>query len=356
MAVFSSVRWAAIGAAVTIAVVGGGLLANGSSNPEKPLVPQGITPPYADDAPFHAITPVRALDTRRSTAISNATYRLVVEGTIATINSDGSTTNQSVVPTSATGVAINLTVTEGRKNGGYGFVTAFPCNATSDSVPNASSLNFENNIDIANALSVKTSFNGSVCFYVYGEADLIVDIAGYYDDERLEVLEGDYADNDDEYTLVFPIDRNYYNFTYSGTHGGNTSMQLSLQNGTGRVGFDVPGFIDDWSNDSLTARRLTSIRLCFPTGAFSSGGYISKVEIFASGSSTAIDTESLTNTALTAGQCELFPIIASGLVDDSDYYSYRVELTIADTAGSDGDVLIGNVVATFETYSFVPSL
>jgi hypothetical protein len=50
-------------------------------------------------------------------------------------------------------------------------------------------LNFENGVDIANALNVTTSSNGSICLYVYGTADLIVDIAGYYADH----------DHDDRY-------------------------------------------------------------------------------------------------------------------------------------------------------------
>jgi hypothetical protein len=81
-------------------------------------------------------------------------------------------------------VALNITVTEGQKNGQYGFVTAFPCKSDSDTPPNASSLNFESKVDIANAMNVTTSANGSICLYVYGTADLIVDIAGYYTDHN----------------------------------------------------------------------------------------------------------------------------------------------------------------------------
>ena len=92
--------------------------------------------------------------------------------------------SRTVVPTDASAVAINLTVTGGRKNGNYGFVTAYPCTTSSDTPPNASSLNFENGVDIANALNVTTSANGSICLYVYGTADLIVDIAGYYADHN----------------------------------------------------------------------------------------------------------------------------------------------------------------------------
>ena len=105
---------------------------------------------------------------------------MVIEGIITT--ADG--TSQQVVPTDASAVAINITATSTRKNGDYGYVNVFPCTANSDSAPNTSSLNFENGIDIANALNVTTSANGSICLYVFGTADLLVDVAGYYVDHN----------------------------------------------------------------------------------------------------------------------------------------------------------------------------
>jgi hypothetical protein len=126
------------------------------------------------------------LDTRNTTEVTNGTLRLTVEGSVNVVGEAGSRT---VVPTDATAVAVNLTVTGGRKNGNYGYVTAYPCTSTADPAPNASSLNFENGVDIANALNITTSSNGSICLYVYGTADLIVDIAGYYADH----------DHDDRY-------------------------------------------------------------------------------------------------------------------------------------------------------------
>ena len=158
-------RWAAVGATCAVALGAGGF---------------GVV-----NAVFVPVSPIRVLDTRDSAEITNGTRRLVVEGAITV--ADGS--SQLVVPSAASAVAINVTATSTRKNGGYGFVTVFPCVADSDAVPNASSLNFENGVDIANALSVTTSSNGSICLYVYGTADLIVDVAGYYVDH----------DHDDRY-------------------------------------------------------------------------------------------------------------------------------------------------------------
>jgi hypothetical protein len=161
-------RWAAIGAACAV-TLGGSTLG---------IVQASVS--SGDRAVYVPITPVRVLDTRAGTPITNTTLKVVVEGSINLPS--GST--QVVVPVDASAVALNITVTEGQKNGQYGFVTAFPCTSDTDTPPNASSLNFESNVDIANAMNVTTSANGSICLYVYGTADLIVDIAGYYTDHN----------------------------------------------------------------------------------------------------------------------------------------------------------------------------
>jgi len=161
-------RWAAIGAACAV-TLGGGTLG---------IVQAAVS--TGDRAVYVPISPVRVLDTRAVTPITNGTLKVVVEGAINLPS--GST--QVVVPVDASAVALNITVTEGQKNGQYGFVTAFPCTSDTDTPPNASSLNFESNVDIANAMNVTTSANGSICFYVYGTADLIIDIAGYYTDHN----------------------------------------------------------------------------------------------------------------------------------------------------------------------------
>ena len=173
-------RWAAIGAACAVALGAGGF---GVVNA---VVSSG------ERSVFVPVSPIRVLDTRDSTEIANGTRRLVVEGQITL--ADGS--SSVVVPSAASAVAINVTATSTRKNGAYGFVTVFPCVSDGDGVPNASSLNFETGVDIANALSVSTSANGSICMYVYGTADLIVDVAGYYVDH----------DHDDRYYTEAEVD------------------------------------------------------------------------------------------------------------------------------------------------------
>ena len=161
-------RWAAFGAACAVALGAGGFgVVNASIS-------------NGDRAIYMPIAPIRVLDTRSSTKVVDSTLRLVVEGVITIAYG----TSQQVVPMEASAVAINVTVTSTRKNAGYGFVTIFPCVSNRDTVPDASSLNFEDGIDIANALNVATSSNGSICFYVHGSADLLVDVTGYYADHN----------------------------------------------------------------------------------------------------------------------------------------------------------------------------
>ena len=161
-------RWAAIGAACAVSLGAGGF----------GLVSASVS--SGDRAVYVPVTPIRVLDTRQSSKVVNETVRLLIEGIITT--ADG--VSQEIVPTDASAVAINVTATSTGKNGDHGYVTAFSCTSDTDVAPNTSSVNFENGIDVANALNVTTSANGSICLYVFGAADLLVDVAGYYADHN----------------------------------------------------------------------------------------------------------------------------------------------------------------------------
>ena len=338
-------RWAAIGAAVAVTLGGGGLfVANAADS--------------TSDSLFHPVTPVRVMDTRvGGTAVVNTTVKLDLEGTIATYNADGSTTNTEIVPDSATSVAINLTVTGGLKNGDYGFVTAFPCTATTDTPPTASSLNFENRVDIANALNVTTSSSGEVCFNVYGTAHLIVDVAGYYDDSRIDAIEtdvsaieNDYIDNDSDLTFMFPIYDSVYNLLYGGTITPDISnMQVDLTNGVGGVGFDIPAFPSSMGQ-LLYGYRLKSVQICIPANGNAQGGYISDVQIHRGGTSAQMhDFASVASTVwASSADCEPWTLPEGSRVGSN---VHRVAIVISDTSGFDGDVSIQSVRATFEPYS-----
>ena len=333
-------RWAAIGAAVAVALGGGGLfVANAADS--------------TSDSLYHAVTPVRVMDTRvGGGAAVTGTVKLDLEGTIATYNADGSTTNTEVVPDSASAVAINLTVTSGQKNGDYGFVTAFPCTATTDAVPTASSLNFENRIDVANALNVTTSSSGEICLNVYGTAHLIIDVAGYYDDNRIDAIAADYLDNDASITMTYQANGNLYNLLYGGTIASDDFlMQATLTNGVGGVGFDIPSSISSMGT-VFSAYRLSSIQICIPANGNSDGGYISDVAIYKGGANTEMYDFTSLNAAdwASSANCETWTIPENFRVTSN---VHRLAIVINDDIGTNGDVKIQLIRATFEPYSTI---
>jgi hypothetical protein len=115
---------------------------------------------------FTPQVPDRILDTRGSDPVgeldgSGDAYVLQVTG--------------GDVPASATAVALNVTVVDGQANDFGGFVTVFPCGTR----PDASNLNFVGGQTVPNSVIAPLSSSGTVCLYVYGQADLLVDVSGH---------------------------------------------------------------------------------------------------------------------------------------------------------------------------------
>jgi hypothetical protein len=228
-------RWAAIGAAcaVTLGAGGFGVVNAVVSSGEKSV--------------YVPVSPIRVLDTRGGTTLSGGTHRLVVEGLITV--TDGS--SQQIVPTEATAIAINVTATSTRKNGDYGYVTVYPCTSDADTPPNASSLNFETDVDIANALNVTTSANGSICLYVFGTADLIVDIAGYFTDHnhddryftKAEVVDALSEKSDSVDLVQLPVPNGAISIDDSGDSGAFSSIAI------GSNGNPVVSYLDNEFGD-----------------------------------------------------------------------------------------------------------
>jgi serine protease len=76
-------------------------------------------------------------------------------------------------------VAMNVTVVEGKDKGGYGFVPVYPCASASTPVPDASNLNFAGGQTVPNSVLAPLSADGYVCFSVYGDTHLLVDVSAY---------------------------------------------------------------------------------------------------------------------------------------------------------------------------------
>jgi hypothetical protein len=79
------------------------------------------------------------------------------------------------IPIGASAVALNVTVVDTKAPSSGGYVTVYPCGVR----PNSSNLNFLDGQTMANSVMMPMSDSGDVCFYVYGIANLIVDVNGY---------------------------------------------------------------------------------------------------------------------------------------------------------------------------------
>ncbi len=190
-------RWAAVGAAVAVAVGAGGLMT------------ASATVSSGQRAVFVPITPCRVMDTRpspetvgtRSTPIgANETYTIPVLGV------NGNCT----IPADAVGLSLNVTVIAPSASS---FLTVFPPDATK---PTASNLNWTaNQAPVPNAVTTDISSDGKVSFYnLAGAVNVAADIVGYYVDHN----------HDDRYYTKAEADDRHLGF-------GNTLSSADTRDG-----------------------------------------------------------------------------------------------------------------------------
>ena len=143
--------------------------------------PVEVTPSITPFAIIPLDSPKRIVDTRASGGRFGSSSSSGVS--VRRVQVAGALTYQGAVtglPSSGIGaVAMNVTVVDGRDQAGYGFVTVFPCASTSTPVPDASNLNFSGGQTVPNAVLAPLSSDGYVCFSVYGDAHLLVDISAW---------------------------------------------------------------------------------------------------------------------------------------------------------------------------------
>jgi len=123
---------------------------------------------------FHSLAPQRLIDSRPTGQTVDAQFQalgLRAAGTTTQLQITG----RGGVPTYATSVALNVTVT-GAQDGGY--VTVYPCGSP---LPNASNLNFSAGQTIPNLVISKIGTGGKVCLFTSATTDIIADVNGYFD-------------------------------------------------------------------------------------------------------------------------------------------------------------------------------
>lgn len=241
-------RWAAIGAAVAVAVGAGGVVRWAAADSSAP-------------SSFVAVTPVRVLDTRDPTNlglagpfVSPAAQDLTVTGEIFT-----SSGPRTVVPAGATGVVLNVTVVQPTL---AGFVSVRPADAPG--APATSSLNFEAGVTQPNAVTVQVPISGpdagkiEIAYDAYGTpnatTEVLIDIVGYYTTAtiapapvaRTETLNLPYSS-------FFPL----------------TSETGDYSGGSGKLGGSAGRYMVGTASNAGGSRMMASVQL--PQGATITG-------------------------------------------------------------------------------------
>jgi len=110
---------------------------------------------------YTTIPPERVLDTRTSAPLQPMQeFRFSLAG-------------KAGFPVDATAALLNLTATN---TAAPGYVRVYPCGEELD----VSNVNYAAGQTVANLASVKVAAGGDVCFRSYAQADIVVDLAGWY--------------------------------------------------------------------------------------------------------------------------------------------------------------------------------
>ncbi len=154
-----------------------------ASSTSTPFVVGG--PSTRSGSYFHALAPVRILDSRAGAGNVGAYATPWVAGTTRSVAVGG----LGGVPVDADSVVLNVTVTD---TTGSSFLTLWP---TGQSRPTASSLNWIPGEVIPNSVTVKLGTSGNISVFNYsGSTDVVIDVAGYYD-----------GNTGDGYTSLSPV-------------------------------------------------------------------------------------------------------------------------------------------------------
>ena len=160
-------RWAAIGAAVAVTLGAGGIGIVSATQPDAAVT-------------FVPITPCRVMDTRIESNVGPKTSPLG-SGEVHTVNTTTNNTgNCTGIPTSATGVSLNITALDATLPT---FLTVWPTGAAQ---PHTSSLNpVPGSPPTPNAVTTGVNANGQFDIYnLQGTVHVVADINGYYTDHH----------------------------------------------------------------------------------------------------------------------------------------------------------------------------
>jgi glucose/arabinose dehydrogenase len=120
-----------------------------------------FAPAESGGAGYTTVPPERVLDTRTKAPLQPMEeFRFGLAG-------------KAGFPADATAALINLTATN---TAAPGYVRVYPCGEEQD----VSNVNYAAGQTVANLASVKVAAGGDICFRSYAQADIVVDLAGWY--------------------------------------------------------------------------------------------------------------------------------------------------------------------------------
>ncbi len=131
---------------------------------------------FGTSSGLSARTPIRLFDTRNGTGG-------VAKAKVGRIDGTGKKLEVSVLPAigqsagSVSAVSLNVKVNGTSAPSGGGFLRVWPCGDIRSATSN---INFVSGQAVANAVVVPVSTNNTVCFYVLGQANLVVDVNGWF--------------------------------------------------------------------------------------------------------------------------------------------------------------------------------
>lgn len=233
-------RWAAIGAAVAVTLGAGGIGLVSATEP-------------SDAVTFVPITPCRVMDTRTEFNVGPKSSPLG-PGEVHTVNTtSGNTGNCSGIPSTATGVSLNVTALDASLPT---FLTVW---ATGETQPEASSLNpVPGAPPTPNAVTTAISNSGRFDIYnLQGNVQVLVDINGYYTDH----------DHDDRYYTKAQIDqRKFINIqTLRDVDGSSANPPVG-----GPLGFETSLVLPpDYTPGTTMTLRLHLFHSQYPAAACS---------------------------------------------------------------------------------------
>ena len=121
------------------------------------------------------IRPIRLLETRSGPGLGTFDSGFNATGPLRTDNVfQLGVAGRLQIPASVRSVLLNVTVTGAT---GPGFLTVYPCDQTR---PTSSNLNYDVGVTRAVAVVAQIGSSGAVCVYTQTQADVIVDLTGYY--------------------------------------------------------------------------------------------------------------------------------------------------------------------------------